>query len=147
MRNSVALAVVAAAGFVSGAFAPPAEAAVKAKPQCEQTSIVQVTNYFANDPSSGIVIVFGSHLGVKQFKDDKGKPMQAAIVDRYAEKSAPIYRARVGDGIKLCLTEVPQRDSGCNPAKDSRGRIYSAYDSRLRATFGGANSNHGCGGA
>jgi hypothetical protein len=147
MRNSLAFALVATAGFISATIAAPAQAAPKAPPACEQTSITQVTNYFPGDPSSGIVIVFGSHLGVSGFKDDKGKPMLATIVDRYAAKSAPIYRARTHDAIKLCLTQTPPRDSSCNPAKDYRGRIYSAYDSRLRMSFSGSNADHGCGGA
>ena len=148
MKTSIALAIAVVALILAPLVAgPPAAAATKPKPQCEQTTIVQIENYFANDPSSGIVVVFGSHLGVAQFKDDNGKPMQATIVDRFAEKTAPIYRVRTGDSVKLCLTEVPQRDSSCNPAKDYRGRIYSAYDSRLGTSFGGANANHMCGGA
>jgi len=141
MPKSIPMILAAAALFASGVAVPPV-ALAKPAPQCVQTTIARVTTYFENDPSSGSVIIFASNLGVANFAGAK-----ATIVDRYATAGSAITRARAGDAVKLCLTDVPAADQYCNPNKDSRGRVYSAYDNRLRASFSGSNANHGCGGA
>jgi hypothetical protein len=145
MPKSIPMFVAVAALILPGVVATPVP--VAAAQQCVSTTIAQVTTYFANDPSSGSVIVFNSSLGVSSFKGANGKPIQATIVDRYASSGAVIKRARAGDAVKLCLTRVPSGDKYCNPKTDSRGRAYSAYDNRLRASFSGSNADHDCGGA
>jgi len=142
MQRLIPALLTAAALLVSGVMMPPIALAKKPAPQCVQTTIARVTSYFENDPSSGSVIIFASNLGVSHFKDQK-----ATIVDRYATAGAAITKARAGDSVKLCLVDTPKAGEGCDPNKDPRGRIYSAYDNRLRASFTGSNANHGCGGA
>jgi len=124
-----------------------AKAAKKAPLACEQTIISKVAPFFAGDPGSGIVLYFNTAQGVQHFKDPDGKPMRAMIAERDPKHGAPITKARVGDAVKLCLIEYPEKATGCDPAADPRGRIYSAYDARLHATIVGANSEHMCGGA
>jgi len=51
--------------------------------------------------------------------------------------------ARAGDGVKLCLTEVPD---DC-PTGDDRGKTYKATDLRTRQSWSAMNSEHMCGGA
>lgn len=109
---------------------------------CVQTKITKTEWYLANTPGSGYVVIFASNLGVSTFKNDRAK-----IVDRYSNASSPIAHARIGDIVKLCLTQTPSAGNGCNPAKDDRGRMYSVYDQRLKAQFTGANDDHACGGA
>jgi hypothetical protein len=143
MRHALAFVVSSAlvAGSLAGTIAGHAPAAIAA-PQCVNTKISKTEFYFPGQAGSGYVVIFASTLGVGRFANT-----YATIVDRYSSAGSPISRARAGDAIKLCLTQTPQAGQGCDPNKDNRGRIYSAYDSRLRATFSGANSNHGCGGA
>jgi hypothetical protein len=141
MSKSI-LTIFAAAALLASGVAPPSPALAKPAPKCVQTTIARVTTYFENDPSSGSVIIFASNLGVASFKGQK-----ATIVDRFATAGAAITKARAGDAVKLCLVETPKSGDGCDPNKDSRGRIYSAYDQRLHASFSGSNANHGCGGA
>jgi len=140
MPKSIPMFFAAAALAVSGIAAPVTIAT--ASPQCVSTTIARVTYYFEGDPSSGNVIIFNSTLGVSSFAGQK-----ATIVDRNATAGSAITRARAGDSVKLCLTKVPTADKYCNPSKDSRGRVYSAYDNRLGASFSGSNANHDCGGA
>jgi len=142
MPKSIPALLAIATLLASGVALPPVALAKKPAPKCVQTTIARVTSYFENDPSSGSVIIFASNLGVANFKDQK-----ATIVDRYATAGAAITKARAGDSVKLCLVEIPKAGEGCDPNKDPRGRIYSAYDNRLRASFTGSNANHGCGGA
>jgi hypothetical protein len=118
-------------------YAAPASAA-----SCVQTKISKTEFYFPGQAGSGYVVVFASTLGVSSFKNT-----HATIVDRFASAGSPISRAHAGDVVKLCLTQTPVAGNGCNPSKDNRGRIYSAYDQRLKASFNGANSDHLCGGA
>jgi hypothetical protein len=131
---AASLALIAA-NFVL--YVPPAAAA-----SCVQTKITKTEWYFANTPGSGYVVIFASNLGVSSFKNDRAK-----IVDRYSAAGSTISKARAGDVVKLCLTQVPVAGNGCNPSKDDRGRMYSAYDARLKAQFTGANDDHACGGA
>lgn len=131
----IATLALVAANFVL--YTPPAAAS-----SCVQTKITKTEYYFAGQPSSGYVVVFASNLGVSSFKNDR-----ARIVDRNSGANSAIAHARTGDSVKVCLTKVPSADKYCNPSKDDRGRMYSAYDSRLRAQFTGANDDHDCGGA
>jgi hypothetical protein len=141
MPKSIPTIFAAAALLFSGLAVTPV-ALAKPAPNCVQTTITRVTTYFENDPSSGSVIIFASNLGVSTFKNER-----ATIVDRNASAGAVIKRVRAGDSVKLCLTRVPTADKYCNPSKDTRGRVYSAYDNRLRASFSGSNADHDCGGA
>ena len=51
--------------------------------------------------------------------------------------------ARVGDAVKLCLTEMPD---DCPPG-DDRGKTYKATDLRTHKDWQAMNSEHMCGGA
>jgi hypothetical protein len=134
------LAIAAVAALVAAGLVAPAPA--RAAAPCVATTIAKTTFYFPGQAGSGYVVIFASNLGVASFKGQT-----ATIVDRYSAAGSPIARARTRDKIKLCLTQTPRAGNGCNPAKDYRGRIYSAYDQRLRLSFSGANADHTCGGA
>jgi len=51
--------------------------------------------------------------------------------------------AKQGDGVKLCLTEIPD---DCPPG-DDRGKTYKATDLRTHRSWEAMNSEHMCGGA
>jgi hypothetical protein len=115
--------------------------------RCESSTITAVTPYFAGDPSSGIVVVFASRIGVERFKTPAGEPLRAQIVDRLSARTAPIYRTRSRDRVIVCLESVPPAGDRCDPAQDPRGRVYAVRDQTVNVRFFGTNGEHGCGGA
>jgi hypothetical protein len=110
--------------------------------RCEESTITKFMNYFEGQPDSGYVVAFQSKIGLERFSN-----ATVAVVDRNAGKKSAIARQKVGDKVQVCLIETPSRDQSCNPDKDPRGRVYRVYNYRLKATYSGWNSNHGCGGA
>ncbi len=58
----------------------------------------------------------------------------------------------VGDHVRACLTEVPEKDKsgvvgGCDPQQDPRGRQFVIYDRATQALVQYSYGTHGCGGA
>ena len=92
--------------------------------------------------ASGVVVDFDTYLG-----STPAQPKVLAAVTHYqGEDNAVMLRERPGD-VRVCFLSRPQRGEGCNPDKDTRGRMFSVYDYRQRAQYSGMNSEHGCGGA
>jgi hypothetical protein len=56
---------------------------------------------------------------------------------------AGIDHSRIGDSVRLCLTDVPQ---ACPPG-DGRGLTYKGTNLRTRESWSALNSEHSCGGA
>lgn len=55
-----------------------------------------------------------------------------------------------GDHVRVCLLQMPQKDSYCNPATDVRGREFLVFDkSKAQGENAGVffNGEHLCGGA
>ena len=88
---------------------------------------------------SGISVQFGTHRW----------PKDVAEVVHYQgdQQLAVMSRERVGDRVQLCLVSRPKKDQYCDPTTDRRGVEFRVYDYRLRQSYSGINSEHGCGGA
>jgi hypothetical protein len=93
---------------------------------------------------SGVVVTFGTHLGV-----DPVDPTRYAAVVHY--QNAPgndvMMNERPYDKVQVCFLGYPAPTPACDPDKDSRGRLYRVYDYRQKASYSGMNSEHDCGGA
>lgn len=92
--------------------------------QCVKTTISEITTRVG--PGSGDVVGYAN--GIYGVGYDEVPELQAS---------------RVGDRVKLCLTELPQ---GC-PEGDDRGKLYSAYNPRTGGTWEMSDAAHMCGGA
>lgn len=87
----------------------------------------------------------GGHM---QFRDDIGQGIREAYV---YPGDYPV--AIVGDRVRVCLLSVPKKTTGCDPAKDIRGREFLVYvhtngsdrESDNAAVY--TNAEHWCGGA
>jgi hypothetical protein len=91
---------------------------------------------------SGVAVTFNTKIGnpsgvawaeVVHYQDEPGNTI--------------MMNERVGDRVRVCFVSAPKADAQCNPKVDGRGREFSVYDFRQRASYSGMNSEHGCGGA
>ena len=63
---------------------------------------------------------------------------------------APVARAH--QHVRVCLIDIPDKDSNCDPSKDSRGRVFLVINVETDPDYNGqadvyTNAEHGCGGA
>jgi len=91
---------------------------------------------------SGVAVTFNKKLG-------KPNGIQWAEVVHYQQEAGNniMMSERVGDRVRVCFLGEPEADEACDPKVDLRGRTFSVYDYRQRASYSGMNSEHGCGGA
>jgi len=90
---------------------------------------------------SGVDITFNTKIG-------QPSGLNWAEVVHYQDGANGVMMGeRPGDRVKVCFLHGPEADEVCNPQKDGRGRWFSVYDDRQRASYTGMNSEHGCGGA
>ena len=92
--------------------------------QCVKTTISEITTRVG--PGSGDVVGYAN--GIYGVGYDEVPELQAS---------------RIGDRVKLCLTELPQ---GC-PEGDDHGKVYAAYNPRTGGKWEMADAAHMCGGA
>jgi hypothetical protein len=128
--SRIALRLTVAALGLS-ALAPVAGARTAAGPptqvgQCVTTRIAELGGRLEGASDSGTAVCYAN-----------GGTQVSYAVSR-------IVRAwRVGDRVKMCLTEVPDE---CPPG-DDRGKVYAVTDLRTGTRWEASVSEHGCGGA
>lgn len=130
--------------------APPARAGTVRVHQCVNTTVYQVeprlstagqTHWTRADFASGVQVAFNTTLGVNAAS-------WASVVHYQGDSGNALMMAEhPGDVVWLCLVGIPTAGGSCNPRTDLRGRLYSVYDYRRRASYSGMNSEHDCGGA
>lgn len=87
----------------------------------------------------------GGHI---EFRDDIASGIRELYV---GPGDSPV--ANVGEHVRVCLLNVPQKGNGCDPTKDMRGREFLVYvhtsdpdrQSNNAAVY--TNAEHWCGGA
>jgi hypothetical protein len=148
---SCLLPVAAEAGTSDG----PAMAApfMVASAPCVDTTVRSVApRLTSDDPNehyshkdfveSGVNVTFNTKIG---------RPMGVAwaeVVTYGGSKGNDIMISEhPGDKVRVCYLGGPKPDAACNPDTDSRGRMFSVYDYRQKASYSGINSEHDCGGA
>jgi len=97
---------------------------------------------FINEAGVGFVVTFAGKLP---------DPYIGALTPRvthYQNDPADEVMAfeRRGDPAIVCVIAFPEVGS-CDPTHDARGRTLMVYDVKLRTSYYGWNSEHGCGGA
>lgn len=146
------LMLLTSAFLLASIAVPPAPVAATTTRvhRCVNTTVFEVeprlvtagqTHFTKGDFASGVEVAFDTTLGVNA-------STWATVVHYQGDSGNALMMAeRRGDPVRLCLVGVPVRDRYCNPATDLRGRVYSVYDYRRRASYSGMNSEHDCGGA
>src|SRR5262249_29604374 len=123
------VAAVTAVALGAGTAAAPSytEGPVPTKVgQCVTTRISALSSRLENMPDSGSAVNYANGIYQVSYDTIPG-----------------LVTARVGDSVKLCLTEV---QDGC-PKGDDRGKTYKATDLRTKKSWEAMDSEHMCGGA
>ena len=94
--------------------------------QCENTTIKDIGTRLEGVADSGDQVIYANGILAVSYETIKG-----------------LKGSRVGDPVKLCLTEIPD---DCPPG-DDRGKTYKATDLRTHKSWSAMDSEHMCGGA
>lgn len=118
--------VVVAAALLIASVAYAGEPVPTKEGQCVATKIKDIGTRLDGVADSGDAVTYTNGIYIVSYG-----------------KLTGLRGARVGDAVKLCLTNIPD---DCPPG-DDRGKSYKTTDRRTHKSWEAMNAEHMCGGA
>jgi hypothetical protein len=146
MYRSCITALLGSLSLFAGSLAlAPSPASAKVAQVTSSLGCVTTTVTESQAPT-GPSMAEGGHM---TFADPIAKTPPGKLTSVYI-LSGQMPVAAVHQHVRVCLVETPDKDSQCDPATDSRGRLFLVMNLDSPGDDGAdvyQNSEHGCGGA